>query len=173
MQKGVLLIAEDEVDLLEILVEMLAPYCAEIYTTSNGKEALEIFNKNPSIDAILSDINMPIMTGFQLLAKLRETGSVIPFVTLTAYGDQENMRESIRLNATDFLTKPFERKELTETVNKVLNYGMQLKNNQQIIASVFQDLNITNDKVNIINKCYQSSNILRIENSKYSKSKNN
>ena len=172
MQKGVLLIVEDEVDLSEILVEMLAPYCAEIHITSNGKEALEVFNKNPAIDAILSDINMPVMTGFQFLAKLRGTGSTIPFITLTAYGDQENMRESMRLNATDFLTKPFERKELTETVTKVLNYGMQLKNDQQTIASMLQDLNISQDIVSVINKCYQSSNILRIENSKYSRSNN-
>ena len=168
MEKGILLIAEDEIDLSEILVEMLTPYCAQIYTASNGKQALEIYNKNPTIDAILSDINMPIMTGFQFLARLRESGNTIPFVTLTAYGDQENMRESMRLNATDFLTKPFDRKELTETITKLLKYGVQLKKNQQNISSLFQDLNIPNEKINTIKKYYQSSNILRVENSKYS-----
>lgn len=169
MTKGILLIVEDEADLSEILVEMLAPLCTEIYTCPHGKEALEILKQHQGIHAILSDINMPQMTGFQLLAHLRSMGSFIPFITLTAYGDQENMRESIRLNATDFLTKPFDRKELTEVVTKALNYGIQLEQVQTEIASIYSQAKIPQDLIEKLNELGKQTMAKRIENSKYSK----
>ncbi len=170
MKNGILLVVEDEADLSEILVEMLAPYCAEIYTAPNGKEALNIIQQNKGIHAVLSDINMPQMTGFQLLAQIRASGSNVPFVTLTAYGDQENMRESIRLDATDFLTKPFDRKELIEVISKVLIYGVQLQNMNQKVSEIYKEYKISSEKLNTISECDRTSKLSRIELSKYANS---
>lgn len=170
MKKGILLIVEDEADLSEILIEMLAPCCAEIYSVPNGKEALMILQQNEGIHAVLSDINMPQMTGFQLLAQLRGEGNNIPFVALTAYGDQENMRESIRLNVTDFLAKPFDSKELIDVINKVLRYGMELESMQKNISEIFNEYKISPEKITAIDACNRSSVMARIENSKHAKS---
>ena len=169
MIQGILLIVEDEPDLSEILVEMLAPICKEIYTAPQGKEALDILSLNRGIHAILSDINMPQMTGFQLLAELRSAGNHIPFLTLTAYGDQENMRESIRLDATDFLTKPFERKELIDVVSKALIYGIELEKVQKSIQNLYASTELSSGDIDKLNEFHRLKMSLRIENSKYIK----
>ncbi|OFZ31992.1 MAG: hypothetical protein A2622_12215 [Bdellovibrionales bacterium RIFCSPHIGHO2_01_FULL_40_29] len=169
MTQGTLLIVEDEFDLLEILVEMLSPVCGKILTTSNGKEALDVLSGTEKIHAVLSDINMPLMTGFQLLAQVRESGSIIPFVTLTAYADQENMRESIRLNATDFLTKPFDRKELADVIGKALRQGINLDEIQQEMQTRAQDLKITSEFLEYYQTYQKKIMGIRIENSKYIK----
>lgn len=167
--EGTLLIVEDEVDLLEILVEMLTPCCAKVITVANGKEALEILAKAEPVHAILSDINMPQMSGFQLLAHLRGAGNAVPFITLTAYGDQENMRESIRLNATDFLTKPFDRKELAEVVCRAVIQGVKLRQMESEILEYFKKAGVSEKTMTEVKSIQRQIMTLRIEHSRYIK----
>ncbi len=78
---------------------------------TSGEQALAYMNDH-SHEAvlILSDINMPGMTGLQLLQKIKESAFVPPPVVMmvTAYGDAENFSEAMRLGADDFLTKPID-----------------------------------------------------------------
>lgn len=78
---------------------------------TSGEQALDYLN-NHSHEAvlILSDINMPGMTGLQLLQKIKEGGYTPPpmVMMVTAYGDAENYTEAMRLGADDFLTKPID-----------------------------------------------------------------
>ncbi len=75
----------------------------------SGEEALE-YMKNNDQEAvlILSDINMPGMSGLQLLKKIKEKYEVPPpvVIMITAYGDSENYTQAMQLGADDFLTKP-------------------------------------------------------------------
>lgn len=121
--QGHLLIVEDEPEIIEVLVDVLSPLAASVATASNGKRALEHFRLNP-VDAIISDIRMPEMTGLELVSEIRATGSQVPIVLLTAYGERENLIEAIRLHATDFLEKPFDVNSLIQIMTYALNLGV-------------------------------------------------
>lgn len=85
---GTLLIVEDEEGLKKVLRDLLKKTCPRIEVASNGKEALEVIQKG-EIDVVVSDLNMPIMNGLELLKNVREAGLEIPFIVLTGYGDKE------------------------------------------------------------------------------------
>jgi CheY-like chemotaxis protein len=78
---------------------------------SSGEQALNYLNNhNHEAVLILSDINMPGMTGLQLLQKIKQEAYVPPPVVMmiTAYGDEENYTQAMSLGADDFLTKPID-----------------------------------------------------------------
>jgi CheY-like chemotaxis protein len=75
----------------------------------SGEQALQYLSENSQEAVlILSDINMPGMSGLQLLQKIKQTFTAPPPVVMmvTAYGDQDNYNQAIQLGADDFLTKP-------------------------------------------------------------------
>jgi two-component system chemotaxis response regulator CheY len=89
----------------------------------SGEEALEFMKKEHSeIVLILSDINMPGMSGIELLSKIRlnyhEPEPVV--MMITAYGDEENRRQAIQNGANDFLTKPLDFNLLKEKLKHLL-----------------------------------------------------
>ncbi len=83
----------------------------------SGEEAMEYLNENPhEAVLILSDINMPGMSGLELLAHIKENYKKPPPVVMmiTAYGDADNFNRAKSLGADDFLTKPVDFKMLKE-----------------------------------------------------------
>ncbi|WP_276389262.1 response regulator [Eudoraea chungangensis] len=81
----------------------------------SGEEALEVMSQmSQEAVLILSDINMPGMSGLELLKEIKENYFAPPPVVMmvTAYGDEENRNTSKQLGADDFLTKPLDFKEL-------------------------------------------------------------
>ena len=91
----------------------------------SGEEALNILSENfHQAILILSDINMPGMSGLQLLEKIRQANEKPPPVVMmiTAYGDNENYKQAMLLGANDFLTKPLDFKLLKDKL-KLCEYG--------------------------------------------------
>lgn len=89
----------------------------------SGEEALEYLKEHASeVVLILSDINMPGMSGFQLLRRIREKYATPPPIVMmiTAYGDQENQLEAKKLGADDFLNKPLDFNWLKEKLKQTL-----------------------------------------------------
>lgn len=85
----------------------------------SGEEALKYLEvKHQEAVLILSDINMPGMSGLQLLKKIKEKYEVPPPVVMmiTAYGDSENYSQAMQLGADDFLTKPVDFAMLKEKI---------------------------------------------------------
>ena len=90
----------------------------------SGEEALQYLNRHQhEAVLILSDINMPGMTGLELLQHIKEKYEKPPPVVMmvTAYGDEENYNAAMRLGADDFLTKPIDFKLLKEKLNVQAN----------------------------------------------------
>jgi CheY-like chemotaxis protein len=88
----------------------------------SGEEALQYLNKlNHEAVLILSDINMPGMSGLELLRVIKEEHKEPPPVVMmiTAYGDAENYNTAMRLGADDFLTKPLEFSLLKEKLKAI------------------------------------------------------
>lgn len=94
---------------------------------SNGGEAYEYLKDN-SVDLIISDISMPVMSGLDLLGKIREEGlSDAYFVVLSGYNDFDYARQAIRYTCMDYLLKPINKDELTEILKKVYEEGRMVK----------------------------------------------
>jgi CheY-like chemotaxis protein len=88
----------------------------------SGEEALEYLEqKHSEIVLILSDINMPGMSGLELLSRIRHDYDVPPPVVMmiTAYGDEENRKQAITNGANDFLTKPLDFNLLKEKLKEL------------------------------------------------------
>ena len=119
MNKGNLLIVDDEPLLLKNLKISLEDYADTIFTASNGLEALEIYNKE-NIHCIICDINMPLMNGVEVIKKIREMGSNVPFIFYTGHRNPELMFEAVKYGAFDFLDKPH-----FEGLEEVISRGMK------------------------------------------------
>ena len=87
----------------------------------HGEEALEALAAEPDIDLILLDINMPVMDGLTLLARLREQRAEVRTIIVSAYGDMQNLRTAMNRGAFDFVTKPVDLNDLEITVRKTID----------------------------------------------------
>ena len=87
----------------------------------HGEEALEALAAEPDIDLMLLDINMPVMDGLTLLARLREQRAEVRTIIVSAYGDMQNLRTAMNRGAFDFVTKPVDLNDLDITVRKTID----------------------------------------------------
>ncbi|WP_405210835.1 PAS domain S-box protein [Dokdonia sp. Asnod2-E02] len=115
-----ILIAEDDNLSFLYVKACLSNYNCTVIRAVNGKEAVKIVNKNPSLDLVLMDINMPEMDGNDALVEIRKTNKEIKIIAQTGLamsGDKEKM-----LNAgfTDYVSKPISTSQLISTINKHL-----------------------------------------------------
>jgi two-component system chemotaxis response regulator CheY len=119
MQNKVILIVEDEKLVREIVRLHLGGLGFIIIEAENGQEAYNIAARG-AIDLIISDIQMPLMSGVELLKNLRELNAGYPpFVFTTAYSDISSA-EALALGAEAFLRKPFAKRELLDVVENAL-----------------------------------------------------
>ena len=168
-KERVLLIVEDEQDLQDILKDSLQPVCDRILTASNGIEALAILKENPDLCAILSDITMPRMNGLQLLAEVRGQFNPIPFVVLTGFGNSTSFKEAVKLNATDFLEKPFVEKELLDVMGRAIQYGFELQAAEKELILLLESSGVPADKIEKMRRAKRTVIAMRIESSIYVK----
>ena len=103
-----ILFVEDEDDLINIISDTLTKLQANYVTARNGKEAIEVLGSNPDIDLVVTDINMPIMSGLELIEEVRKTNKEIPFVIMSAHTEPEYIKSAEALGITDYLLKPFD-----------------------------------------------------------------
>ncbi len=100
-----LLLVDDEEGIRKVLGIALADLGYEVVTAADGKEALHLFREQrPPI--VITDIKMPIMDGIELLQKIKQDDSDTEVIMLTGHGDMELAIKCLKLEATDFVTKP-------------------------------------------------------------------
>jgi YesN/AraC family two-component response regulator len=153
-----ILVADDEVD-LEVLIKQkfrrqIRENKYEFIFALNGNEALDKLQKNPDVDLVLSDINMPELDGLSLLAKMHEVSPLVKAVMVSAYGDMENIRTAMNRGAFDFVCKPVNFEDLETTIEKTIKYVAQLRQTLQAI------------KENNILRMYVDENVLNFMNGK-------
>jgi CheY-like chemotaxis protein len=112
-QKLTILIAEDDEVALDIYKRTMEPFFKEVRTATNGAEAFEIYEdpKN-KIDIIVTDINMPHVSGLELIKKIRSINQLIPIIVVSAYTETDNFVEFISAGVSSFLPKPLNAKAL-------------------------------------------------------------
>jgi len=115
-----LLVAEDDALLRELLREGLEAEGFEVITTSDGVQALEVFDKAGPFDALVLDHQMPRLTGRELLTRLRARGEGV--ATLLLSGDLVMPEEEqARLGVGALLRKPFAIGEIANAVRRILS----------------------------------------------------
>jgi len=98
----------------------------------HGEEALAALAAEPDIDLMLLDINMPVMDGLALLARLREEQAPVKAIIVSAYGDMANLRTAMNRGAFDFVTKPVDLQDLEITIRKTLDDIAKLRESERL-----------------------------------------
>ena len=129
-----ILIVDDEALMRDMAGECLRRGGHDVVLARNVAEGLEKFNDQ--IALILSDYKMPGATGLDFLKKVRERGSDVPFVIMTAHGTISVAVEAMRQHAWDFLEKPFEPDALEFTVSRALEVSGLRKENTRLKAEL-------------------------------------
>ena len=114
-----LLIAEDELDLAEVLAAFFEKNHFTVETVHNGFDAYEAATQGP-YDAIILDVMMPRMNGIEVLQKLRAEKVETPIMMLTARGETDDRITGFNAGADDYLPKPFDPDELLSRVRAML-----------------------------------------------------
>jgi two-component system chemotaxis response regulator CheY len=115
------LLADDSGVMRKIILRALnALEINDVTEAVDGAEALEFF-KEEKFDLVLSDWNMPNMTGLELCAAIRETGSTVPIFMITTEAETSRVLEAIQAGASDYLVKPFEQDVLLDKLQKYVS----------------------------------------------------
>jgi len=114
------LAVDDSKTIRKIVAKAFAPYDCQVIEAENGVEGLAIAGKEKP-DLIILDITMPVMTGTEMLAKLKAQPNLkdIPVIMLTAESGKENVINILKMGVKDYIVKPFKGEQLIERVSKV------------------------------------------------------
>ena len=118
MSKASILVVDDEPAVLKVLVTRLQLAGYEVFSATNGEEAIEAFHKQ-SPDLIVLDVMLPKMDGFAVCRRIRAE-SVVPIIFLTALEAISERVAGLDLGADDYLSKPFSPKELEARIATIL-----------------------------------------------------
>ena len=121
MAEKKVLVVDDEVHIIHVVAIKLRNNGYDVLTAENGSVGYEIACQEKP-DIIVTDFQMPVMTGIEMVAKLRETDNTknIPVILLTARGFAINDDQRKSLGISEFLSKPFSPKELLRCVEDIL-----------------------------------------------------
>ena len=107
-----ILVVDDEPDLEALVLQKFRRQIREgavaFVFAHDGIEALQSILEHPHVDMVVSDINMPGMSGLEMLPKVRAERPDVPVIMITAYGDAETRRKAIERGAVGLLTKPID-----------------------------------------------------------------
>ena len=121
-----ILVVDDEPDVEPLVLQRMRRDIRsrkyEFVFAHNGVEAVELLNKDESIDMVISDINMPQMDGLTLLEEISEINPNIRSIIVSAYGDMKNIRTAMNRGAFDFVTKPLDFGDLRVTIERTLHH---------------------------------------------------
>ncbi|MEQ1724137.1 MAG: response regulator, partial [Pseudobdellovibrio sp.] len=117
--KSRILVVDDEESIREFLEIMLKKENYEVTTAEDGLRAKEILSKK-SFDMVISDMQMPNVTGIELLKYVKESYPDIVFMMITAFGTTETAVDAMKMGAYDYVTKPFKIDEVRLNIANAL-----------------------------------------------------
>lgn len=146
-----ILIIEDDIETLEIMVELFESTFSNVYTSTNGYEAIEIFEKN-LIDVILCDINIPKLNGLDTISKIRELDYSIPIIIISACSDTQTLLKASNCNIQGYILKPIMFDDVQNIKNKIFHHQNYEFMNKNIEINFSTSLNLQNNQIIIEGK---------------------
>ncbi len=126
------LIAEDDSDLRDLLQDDLEDAGYETVVAVDGRSALtRINNETERLDVLITDVNMPGLSGAELLAASRTKRPEVPVIIITAFGSVEQAVELVKMGAFHYLTKPFVTDELIQAIEQALSQSAPMREQAQ------------------------------------------
>lgn len=132
MEFHTILYAEDEEQTRLNYTTYLNRLFKEVYSVSNGEEALKQYEKNRP-DILLLDINMPKINGLEVAKSIRQKDKKTRIIILTAHLEQDKLLFAAELNLTKYLPKPISRSELKNALNDAVSQLQELKQDLDLI----------------------------------------
>lgn len=168
LKQQTVLFVEDEDLAREKLAKFLGKIFKRVIVAQNGLEGLEKFkislDSSERVDLIVSDINMPLMSGLEMLENIRNSDNDIPVIFTTARNEIENILKAIDLNITGYILKPIDTitlmKKLAEVCEKKY-FKLQLEEKQNELKKYLQAV----DNVALIYKMNDKGKVLFANNS--------
>jgi CheY-like chemotaxis protein len=117
-----IVVAEDDPGTRKLLSVVLEKMGHEVLAAADGQSGWAL-TRTHRPDLVVSDVNMPGMSGFELLDAVRKDPDLLltPFILLTSLQERKDMRQGMRMGADDYLTKPFQSRDLREAVHAQIN----------------------------------------------------
>lgn len=134
-----ILIAEDDRELCQLFSHILVKNGYYVKGVSNGEEALAELD-NGYYDLIISDIMMPVMDGYELVHRLRESEIHIPVMMITAKDAFDDMRRGFVSGTDDYMIKPVNVNEMVLRVGALLRRAQMINERRQVIGGTVMDL---------------------------------
>lgn len=118
-----ILYAEDEKDLREVTHQILKGFTKKQYVAQNGQEGLELFKKHEKeIDLIITDVNMPVLNGLDMVKEIKKININIPIIVATAFSNKEYLLEAIDIGVDKYVLKPIDIAKLLQVMSQSLIY---------------------------------------------------
>ena len=164
-----ILLAEDEIDLNNIVTKYLKKNGYSVESVFNGEEALDYLEYD-EYDLIILDIMMPKINGFEVIKKLRSKGNHTPILLLTARNSSEDKVKGVDLGADDYIVKPFDFNELTARIRTIVRrrYGnssnelsigdLVLDTSKKTVTRAGKTIELTGKEYSILEYLMQSKN---------------
>lgn len=127
-----ILVADDTANIRRLFEYTLEKNGFKAYTAENGEKALEIIG-NTHIDLMILDLMMPKMDGWETLKALRESGSDLPVLIITAKDNTADVRKSFLLGTDDYMTKPVDEVEMILRIKALLRRS-RIAEEQKIVV---------------------------------------
>jgi DNA-binding NtrC family response regulator len=143
-QKTRVLVVDDDPNLTDLLVDTLVVIGYEAFAAASAKEAMQILKKE-QIDLVVSDINMPDMSGIELLEEIKKTNKRLPVMLITGIGNDTIRHRAFSSGADGFLAKPFRIGTIESEIGRLLA-GLErtriliIDDNREFLASLAQRL---------------------------------
>lgn len=134
-----ILIVEDDKELSQLFQKVLEKNGYQVKSASDGAQALEVLDKE-YIDLIISDIMMPVMDGYELVHRLRDSDNHIPVMMITAKDAFDDMRRGFVSGTDDYMVKPVNVNEMVLRVGALLRRAQMINERRQTIGSTVMDL---------------------------------
>jgi len=135
--KETILVVDDEAGPRESLRMILKP-CYEVHTAADGREALHLIQCK-DIDVVTLDLNMPGLSGIDVLKEIIKLKPDTEVIVITGYGTLKNAQEAIRFGAGDFISKPFNVADVISIVGKSFerrSFNLRIKSIVERIQSL-------------------------------------
>jgi two-component system, response regulator, stage 0 sporulation protein F len=120
MSKKKVLVVDDQPSITILLAEVLKHAGYETLVTYNGQEALSLMEQQHP-DAVIMDVKMPGIDGIELLCLMRSSGSTVPVIIMTAYGELQIIEKAKMLGVHTHFMKPFDITEMLQAVNDLFS----------------------------------------------------
>ena len=152
-----LLLVEDDDGFRETAARWLARMGHTVEQAANGQEALRQFDRK-HFDVAIVDMNMPGITGMELLQRVKERGTDTEIIILTGQATVENAVEAMKMGASDYLTKPFPLAELERRAKMAASRGRLQKENENLKELIRRD----HPRVELVGKSAAMQEVLHL-----------